>query len=85
MNDRLLIINTNIWKIESNMTVDEAFNEITTAKKEWRLAIIKKAGTEAMLADWTEINTDATEYLNMDEVKVFSFVDNILSPKEGKK
>ena len=84
MKTKILFINTNIWKVESSMTFEEAYNEIESAKKENRLAKIIKPKNKASLWDWISCNNISIEYLDLKEVKVFSYVDNTLTPIKEK-
>lgn len=85
METKILFINTNIWKVESSMTFEEAYNEIETAKKENRLAKIVKPSNKANLWDWVLVDNNAIEYLDLNVVIVYSYVDNTLTePKEEK-
>jgi len=85
METKILFINTNIGKIESSMSFEDAYNEIETAKKEWRLAKIIKPQNIASLWEWLTCNNNAVEYIDINEVKVFSYVDNTLEPIWEKK
>ena len=86
LDSRILFLQTNIGKIESTLTVEEAQKEIEDAKKEGRLAKIEAPVTTSQVNDGEgeifDVKNKAVKYLNLEEVKIFSYDDNYLTPIE---